>query len=46
MPPTSFERANLISGQSKLYPTRKFTEYMSSLNLIDIPLPISHKENH
>jgi len=23
MPPTSFENVNLISGQSKLYPTRK-----------------------
>ena len=43
MSTTSFENANLISGQSKLFPTRQFAEYFSSLNIIEIPLLIARK---
>ena len=43
MPSTTFENANLISGQSKLYPTKKFTEYFYSLDLIEIPDLVARK---
>ena len=43
MHPTSFKNANLISGQSKLYTTKKFAEYFSSLNLIEIPDLVARK---
>ena len=40
---TSFEHANLVSGQSKLYPTRRFAAYFSSINIIEIPSLIARK---
>ena len=43
MSSNSFENANLISGQSKLYPTKKFTEYFYSLDLIEIPDLVARK---
>jgi hypothetical protein len=43
MPLTSFENANHIAGQSKLFPTKHFARYFSSVNIIEIPTPIALK---
>lgn len=34
---TSFENANHIKGQSKLYPTKQLAKYFSRVSLIEIP---------
>ena len=41
----SFENANLILGQSKLYPIKKFAEHFYILNLIEIPDLVARKFN-